>query len=303
MKRVRTQIGLGPRRGFTLIELLVVIAIIAVLIALLLPAVQQAREAARRTQCRNNLKQIGLALHNHHDVYLFFPSGGSGWWRAPDFVIAGNPEVAPRQRAGWGYQILPYIEQGILWKGGNQSTIAGGQQVIIAATVNTLYCPTRRSPAALPPTASWYDPTGTYAHGTTDYAGSGGTGSDGFFVQTGDDQTGAKIRFSDISDGTSSTIALGEKRMDVRALGQYQGDDNEGYSSGWDHDVIRFTNIIPRMDTITAGWGEQRFGAGHTQVFNAVFADGSIRPISYEIDATVFSRLGSRNDGQTVDSP
>ena len=93
------------RRGFTLIELLVVIAIIAVLIALLLPAVQQAREAARPSQCKNNLKQIGLALHNYHDVYNTFP---------PGFVRYGQPTV--RQEWGRGAMILPQMEQDPLFK-------------------------------------------------------------------------------------------------------------------------------------------------------------------------------------------
>src|SRR5262245_60347417 len=91
----------GRRRGFTLIELLVVIAIIAVLIALLLPAVQQAREAARRTQCRNNLKQIGLALHNYHDVFSIFPPGNL---QIGECCNADN-EIT------WAISILPYIEQ------------------------------------------------------------------------------------------------------------------------------------------------------------------------------------------------
>ena len=92
-------------RGFTLIELLVVIAIIAILIALLLPAVQQAREAARRTQCKNNMKQLGLALHNYHDVHTAFPSG----WIAVDNRVQSAHDGL--NGAGWGTMILPYVEQ------------------------------------------------------------------------------------------------------------------------------------------------------------------------------------------------
>jgi prepilin-type N-terminal cleavage/methylation domain-containing protein len=104
------------RLGFTLIELLVVIAIIGVLIALLLPAVQKVREAANRTHCANNLKQIGLAVHNFHDTYGGFPNNGNMWYTGVSYDSSGSPQNYKYQQAGWGFQILPFIEQDNLYK-------------------------------------------------------------------------------------------------------------------------------------------------------------------------------------------
>lgn len=142
------------KRAFTLVELLVVIAIIGILIALLLPAVQAAREAARRSQCNNNLKQIGLAIHNHHDTFKMFPTAGRHWQDYPSFTPDnGSPDTAPKQCAGQFFQILPYMEQQSVYDAANTASPTGDVALdrgleAISATVPAYFCPSRRVPTA-----------------------------------------------------------------------------------------------------------------------------------------------------------
>jgi prepilin-type N-terminal cleavage/methylation domain-containing protein len=132
------------RSGFTLVELLVVIAIIGVLVALLLPAVQAARESSRRTKCSNSIRQFGLAFQNHHDTLNIFPDGGENWdpvtWSR--VMAGGAPAVAPKQNWGWGYQILPYIEQQSVWSAPTDAAVRG-------AVIPIYFCSSRRKPMAI----------------------------------------------------------------------------------------------------------------------------------------------------------
>ncbi|HYO24672.1 MAG TPA: DUF1559 domain-containing protein [Lacipirellulaceae bacterium] len=141
------------RRGFTLVELLVVIAIIGVLVALLLPAIQAAREAARRQQCANNLKQLGLAAQNHHDAQKYFPTGGWGWFWTGD----ADRGFGAKQPGGWSFSLLPYMEQVQLRSragDGNAETISVGQRDgardILRTLVQNWWCPSRRTQNVFP---------------------------------------------------------------------------------------------------------------------------------------------------------
>jgi prepilin-type N-terminal cleavage/methylation domain-containing protein/prepilin-type processing-associated H-X9-DG protein len=275
------------RRGFTLIELLVVIAVIGTLIGLLLPAVQKVREAASRLQCQNNLKQIALAWHNHHDACGFFPGGGWDWDQPPTYA-GGSPVMGQAQRAGWGFQVLPFVEGDNVWK--------AGPVVAVGTPHKVFFCPSRRAPQTVTYPDN-YNPrlTGaTVTHALCDYAASNrdGTGVVRQFIPT---------RMAEITDGTSNTLLVAEKRLNRRYLGQAQDDDNEGYTAGWNEDTVRRTTRPPAPDhNNLTGDGDKLFGSSHPGRMNAAFADGSVRGVSYTIDRRLFDALGNRSDGQVV---
>ena len=245
----------SPRRAFTLVELLVVIAIIGVLVALLLPAVQAAREAARRSQCSNQLRQVALAFQLHHDSHQTLPSGGWG------FRWTGDPNLGfgKSQSGGWAFSCLPFMEQaqlhargmGIKWSGATiPTTLRAILSEVGKTPVATLYCPSRRAPAAYPSLAggTFYNMATAGSLARSDYAASlgpklspetttWGQGPTAAQVNSGvgniwwDDQNKAKgvtlfsevrgivfqrseINFKNISDGLSNTFMVGEKYMD-----------------------------------------------------------------------------------------
>jgi prepilin-type processing-associated H-X9-DG protein len=270
-----------------LIELLLVLAIVGVLTALLLPAVQKAREAVQRTVCANHLRQIGLAFQNHHDTLHYFPSGGWEWCTPPTYS-GGYPLVGEQQQAGWGFQILPYVDGDNAWKAG---------PAVAIATVNPLFfCPSRRSPQTVTFPDEYTPPVtgGDLTHALCDYAASNWEG-------TGVVRQYKPLRMADVTDGTSHTLLAGDKRLNLAELGLPQPDDNEGYTCGFDEDTIRRTDIAPAPDFRGKGFDtERRFGSSHASGFNVVFVDGSVHLLAYSIDSKVFARLGNVADGQAI---
>jgi prepilin-type N-terminal cleavage/methylation domain-containing protein/prepilin-type processing-associated H-X9-DG protein len=291
------------RSAFTLIELLVVIAIIAILIALLVPAVQKVREAAARTQCMNNLKQMALAVNNYHDAQRRFPSGGwSDWTHPPTYIAPGQPAIAggtPEQDGSTFFQILPYIEQQAVWLGGGGTTIQQCQINALGAPIPIYFCPSRRAPGVLPPTANWMvGPAGIFGHASIDYAVSNWEQTGVFLPWT----TGFRMTMAKLvaQDGSSQTLMIGEKRWPY-TQDTYYWDDNEGYAQGWDDDWVRATNIQPLPDLPGSDDGQVHFGSRHTGGFLAAFCDGHVQMITYSIPTATFAQLGNWQDGQAID--
>ncbi len=252
------------RRAFTLIELLVVIAIIAILIALLLPAVQQAREAARRTQCKNNMKQLGLALHNYHDTHNALPPGC--------LAIPNAAGTAPdRTRGGWGWNafVLPYVDQGPLYNqlnpnGDNFPTNTAGH--LVQTSLTMMVCPSDASPAVN--TYGGFADVNQNGMGKSNYpavsgavsvetnqwaanviAASGGNAVAGMFNYN------SATKFRDVTDGMSNTFACAERAWDGSPVKDDLRTDRNGttYAAFDANPSLGWSGPLPRKGSVWAG--------------------------------------------------
>lgn len=275
---------LGPpsrrTRGFTLIELLVVIAVVGILMSLLLPAVEQAREAARRTSCKSHLKQLCLALHNYHDSHNVLPPGS----------ITIGPAFMTFPGWGWSAMLLPYYDQMPLYSriDFGMGTAVGPNRSLIGNRLGLMQCASDSQPdqidVDIPGHSNVLIATGNYI------------GSEEILKGL------SHIRMADVIDGASQTIFLGERKLQPGTNGCL------AFTSSWcgivaESDVYVFDSIpyAPVLATqrINAP-GATAFSSQHVGGAHFALGDGSVRFISENIDSQVFQALGTRAGGEVI---
>ncbi|APZ96042.1 DUF1559 domain-containing protein [Fuerstiella marisgermanici] len=290
------------RVGFTLIELLVVIAIIAILIALLLPAVQQAREAARRTQCKNNMKQIGLAIHNYHDTALCFP------------MNARN--LQPQTNGfSWIAMCLPYFDQAPLYSqlDFNLKTIdttgSPANRDLIETPLPMLLCPSDPTQAVRSDLAAWWAwPAAPSAVGGRNSGGPAGVTCymgyqgdwfdsnppDGVFERS----PSVKVKFRDVIDGLSNTLIVGERSPSYSPWCSWATGNGVWIVDRYPINQIRRTAPVPNNTEA----GGVKYGAisMHTGGMQGLFADGSVHFLSENMDFDTYKALDRHRDGLPI---
>jgi prepilin-type N-terminal cleavage/methylation domain-containing protein/prepilin-type processing-associated H-X9-DG protein len=304
----RTARTCRPRAAVTLLELLVVIAIIGILTALIVPAVQQARDAAARASCQNNLRQLGLALHNHHDVYRKFPQAYNEYWNLcePNDEPPGKPDFRPRK--SWAALILPFVEQ--------QALQAQGTKNYRKAAIATFLCPNTAVNVSL---------GGNFKHlgdefGLTSYLAVEGTKyekgpsntflniafagpKDGVLHRSGD------IRVTDIFDGSSNTVMVGERPPSpAPALdwGWWVWSAYDTALAVTDHRIMPYGAPCAKPATYGPGspsdpCSTHHFWSTHRSGANWLFADSSVRFLAYSAKE-MMPALASRDGGEKIDA-
>src|SRR5262245_11278408 len=308
--------GRPSRRAFTLVELLVVIAIIGVLVALLLPAVQAAREAARRISCSNHLKQLGLGAQNFHDIHGFLPPSRLEQTANDTF-----------QGVTWAILMLPFIEQQNYYNQWDITKEYTTHPVAVTKQAIPIYfCPSRRRPT----TAYSND---TPSGGLSDFASCGGRGPNDNVPASGVPNQFARgamicaqweinaagtqiirwrglVRLANVTDGTSNTFLMGEKQ--IRRTSKFgTAEDRSVYIAGNLNNSRRFagidrnTNEEYKLDNysqteIVQGVDNQAFGSWHPGSCQFVLCDGSVRVVKKQTDLTTLGRLAERDDGEVL---
>lgn len=331
------QTRIRSRKGFTLIELLVVIAIIAILIALLLPAVQQAREAARRTQCRNNLKQMGLALHNYHDTHNTMPFS---WMLS----LSPTVNVSP-----WTIMILPYLDQAPLYNQWNSSVPAINEApalgalpatavtqnlAVIRTPLTVFQCPSSAAPTesnytigppAAPATLSWTAARGDYSANSgiradiatlayTGYPGGTNRPRSGVLQEA----PGGVSRLRDVTDGTSNTAVLGERTGSSNIYRKLQVDSTltalagPANGGGWGDFLVGEHWVSGSLYDGNPGSNggpcgincnnirSQNWHSFHTGGVHMLMADGAVRFFSENMSNLILASITTRQGGETV---
>lgn len=309
------------KTGFTLVELLVVIAIIGMLVGLLLPAVQQAREAARRMQCNNNLKQMGLASLNHESQTRKFPSGGWYWSWTGD----ADAGFGKNQMGGWTYSLLPFMEQNALYQlgadgdpGTESATQKTNARIRAETPLSVFSCPSRRMGKTYPAGTNVKNSETVTNGAKIDYAANcadtysnvdpGSYSASKSYNWPNPTSKGiifgrSEVSIGEIRDGTSNTLLVGEKYLapDYYETGT-SNSDNEPIFTGADWDSYRLmtTGALPYQDRPGYMVNSNNMGSVHAGSFGAVLCDGSVHAISYSIDPETYADLGARNDGDPV---
>ncbi|HEX5470889.1 MAG TPA: DUF1559 domain-containing protein [Lacipirellulaceae bacterium] len=304
-------------RGFTLVELLVVIAIIGILVALLLPAIQAAREAARRTQCQNNLKQIGLAIQSHHDAHKAFPAGRKG----PPGRISGWDQYA----VSWAYFLLPYLEETAIYNSWDPNVMVyqDANNQAMRTPIETYACPSRRKAAADRNFDNNDSPPPSDAIGVatlSDYAANAGiklmtgmVGEDksatvfGGYSRTeaGPIFSGSHIGARQVEDGLSNTLAVGERHLPP--VPANTPDDMKDFAIGdtaaipgdTPHTTFRCTE--GGLATGADDTSNQKFGSSHAGgIVQFVYCDGHVNALRADIALEVLKALSTIGGGEVT---